>query len=234
MGTRWVGSWYIGLAAVAAAAVSVGAMQRASAQDDALMNQFRSGYASLACGLNCRYAWSAQRPQALGLYGTGQWQSLASLVMRTGYGNDLTWYYLGRAAEALGYLPAAQRYYSTSISFAGTSGSCTYETSAPPNIGQFLSQVLGGAAQQAPAASNGCDGFVFPVAAQTGLSNVMAELAPAPERRRVYHRTTRSTTSAARPRAAAPSPSSSGIVEAPSSSGAGAPAANSSGIVEAK
>jgi hypothetical protein len=98
-------SWYVGLSATA---LIVCAVRDAAAQNDTTLNQFQSGYAVLNCGPSCQLNWSAQRPQALALYNSGQWQNLALLVMQTRYGDDLAWYYLGVAAEMLGYPDAAQ------------------------------------------------------------------------------------------------------------------------------
>ena len=44
----------------------------------------------------------------------GQWESLASLVLRDNYGDDLRWYFLGRAAEGMGLCDAAEIYYKLS------------------------------------------------------------------------------------------------------------------------
>jgi hypothetical protein len=47
-------------------------------------------------------------------------------VMRTGYQDDLSLYYLGRAAEGSGFKKAAASYYRQSIELSGTSISCVY------------------------------------------------------------------------------------------------------------
>ena len=44
--------------------------------------------------------------------------------MRTGYQDDLSLYYLGRAAEGMGFYPAAASYYQQSMELSGTSISC--------------------------------------------------------------------------------------------------------------
>jgi hypothetical protein len=48
------------------------------------------------------------------LHDSAQWEALATHVMKDGYGDDLRWYFLGRAAEGLGLCDAAERYYRTS------------------------------------------------------------------------------------------------------------------------
>jgi hypothetical protein len=45
--------------------------------------------------------------------------------MRTDYQDDLSLYYLGRAAEGMGFNPSAASYYRQSIELSGTSISCT-------------------------------------------------------------------------------------------------------------
>jgi hypothetical protein len=45
------------------------------------------------------------------LHDSAQWEALARQVLKDGYGDDLRWYFLGRAAEGLGLCEAAERYY---------------------------------------------------------------------------------------------------------------------------
>jgi hypothetical protein len=45
------------------------------------------------------------------LHDSAQWEALATQVLKDGYGDDLRWYFLGRAAEGLGLCEAAVRYY---------------------------------------------------------------------------------------------------------------------------
>jgi hypothetical protein len=53
-------------------------------------------------------------PLAKYLHDSAQWEALATQVLKDGYGDDLRWYFLGRAAEGLGLCVAAERYYRTS------------------------------------------------------------------------------------------------------------------------
>jgi hypothetical protein len=48
------------------------------------------------------------------LHDSAQWEALATQVLKDGYGDDLRWYFLGRAAEGLGLCVSAERYYRTS------------------------------------------------------------------------------------------------------------------------
>ena len=57
-----------------------------------------------------------------GLYDTRNWQSLAISVVRTGSGSDLSWFYLGRSAEELGFPSAAKTYFEKSIVAARRKG----------------------------------------------------------------------------------------------------------------
>ena len=52
----------------------------------------------------------------LSFFESGQWAKLAVDVMSIGFGGDKEWFYLGRAAEGLGYLDVAEKYYETSAS----------------------------------------------------------------------------------------------------------------------
>jgi hypothetical protein len=243
-------SLFVGLSV--AAAVSACAMQNAGVSEDVLMNQFQSGTAVLSCTSNCELTWQKQRPNALAMFNANQWHNLAVLVMRVGYGNDLSYYYLGRAAQALGYRQAAQNYYRDSEAQSATAIACARGSSAATglnlgaqilsNVSNTTAQAIGNAAQNRPelATGNACDGFTFPDNAETSLQIVNAELNPPAEEHHVVHRrivrkpTTTTTSSSA--------PSSQGIVEAPSSTGSapaaatssGAAPASSSGIVEAK
>jgi hypothetical protein len=49
------------------------------------------------------------------LHDSGQWQALARVVLHDQYGDDLRWYYLGRAAEAMALCDTAARYYRISL-----------------------------------------------------------------------------------------------------------------------
>jgi hypothetical protein len=64
------------------------------------------------------------QPRAARLEVSSQWGDLAAIVMRTEYQDDLSLYYLGRAAEGLGFYPAAVSYYRQSMELSGTSISC--------------------------------------------------------------------------------------------------------------
>ena len=84
-------------------------------------NEFANGTIALDCQLACTLNWELARPQLSTLYAEEQWQPLADKVIELGYLNDLEYFYLGRAAEGLGYYDAALKYYRISGG-AATSG----------------------------------------------------------------------------------------------------------------
>jgi hypothetical protein len=45
------------------------------------------------------------------LHDTGQWKALATVVLKDNYGDNLRWYYLGRAAEGMALCGSAEHYY---------------------------------------------------------------------------------------------------------------------------
>jgi len=58
-------------------------------------------------------AWAAgnNTPLTKDLHDRGQWEALARVVLNDNYGDNLRWYYLGRAAEGMGLCDTALRYY---------------------------------------------------------------------------------------------------------------------------
>ena len=119
---------------------------------DVLLQRVKAGDPIPECNYACRDAWNLNRPTALILNETRHWPELAVLVMQTGYVNDLTYYYLGRAAEGLGYRDAARTYYQISERLTVSGKACSGE------------------------GATFCNGEVFPAAAQSQL----VELTPPP------------------------------------------------------
>ena len=68
----------------------------------------RPGWAS---GFAEAFAAGSHSSLAKQLHDSGQWESLASLVLNDNYGDDLRWYFLGRAAEGMAFCDAAEIYY---------------------------------------------------------------------------------------------------------------------------
>jgi hypothetical protein len=193
-------------------------IKNANVPPDELMRQLQAGQPMLDCRLDCSGVWGANRRKAVLLETTGRWQELALLVMTIGYMDDLTYYYLGRAAENLGYWQAAQRYYRTAERLSVTRMACRSET------------------------FNECDGNVFPDALYPHLEVVEARLAapsaspvestvPTRTRRLVRRPSSQTPTAASAPTSSKPAPS--GFVEptptaTPSASGFVEPAPSSS------
>ena len=69
--------------------------------------QLRAGRALVSCRDPCLAEWRRVQPQAAQLDAAAQWQDLAVLLARAGYQDDLSLYYLGRAAEGLAAREAA-------------------------------------------------------------------------------------------------------------------------------
>lgn len=97
--------------------------------------RLRTGTPLLSCREACVAAWRTGQPQAAQLAAKRRWADLAALLVRIGYQDDLSLYYLGQAAEGLGYPGAAASYYRQSTYVTGTTISC-----------QHLSRVCGGLA----------------------------------------------------------------------------------------
>jgi tetratricopeptide (TPR) repeat protein len=114
-----------------------------------LSEEFRLGSARLECALTCAGAYGAMRRKLRALHDSGLWADLAIEVLRIGFSNDQAHYYLGTAAEGLGYNAAAEVYYRRTIAVAKSSPKCA----------AFLVNV--------------CDGFVFPEEAESRLAGVL-------------------------------------------------------------
>jgi hypothetical protein len=99
------------------------------------LSLLRTGRPLLSCREACLDEWRRSQTQAAQLDAAAHWPDLAVLVLRIGYQDDLSLYYLGRAAEGMGYLGAAVSYYQQSTLLAGTSISC-----------EHLSRLCGGVA----------------------------------------------------------------------------------------
>src|ERR1700733_14905271 len=91
-----------------------------------LLARLQLGQPVLDCREACLTAWKRLQPSAAQLDAATKWDDLAVLVMRSGYQDDLSLYYLGRAAEGRGFYAAAASYYRQSMQLSGTSGSCAY------------------------------------------------------------------------------------------------------------
>lgn len=129
-------------------------IKNANVPPDELMRQFQAGQPMLDCSMaECGLRWMHDQQKAAVLEARGNWQELALFVMRIGFMDDLTYYYLGRAAQELGYMQAAQRYYRIAERLSVTDMGCG---NRPHNI---------------------CSGHVFPDELYPHLELVEARLA---------------------------------------------------------
>ena len=81
---------------------------------------FKNGDIRLNCGVGCSFKAGTEQAKQKEFFNNGLWYDLVNLISSTGYSEDLNYYYLGRAAEALHNYEAAKTYYS----LAKTSHKC--------------------------------------------------------------------------------------------------------------
>lgn len=90
---------------------------------------FHGGAATFHCGqgLSCAVKWSAAKQSANRLLIGERWDDVADVVLGAGYEQDLTWFYLGVAAEGQGQTRAARIYYDNAVrrSLYGAGYACT-------------------------------------------------------------------------------------------------------------
>jgi hypothetical protein len=110
-----------------------------------LTEAFKNGDARLQCETECWGKHGEMLRHLKMLHDYEVWNKLAVVVLRVGYHEDLTYYYLGRAAEGLGYYHAAEIYYRRS-------------NSSHRKCAQYF--------------PTSCDGFVFPRDADSRLAIV--------------------------------------------------------------
>jgi len=94
----------------------------------AAVAQLSTGAPLLRCRAECVTDWRRAQPYAAQLEAMGRWAELAALILTINYQDDLTLYYLARAADGLGYSTAAVNYYRQSTYISGTALSCQHES----------------------------------------------------------------------------------------------------------
>jgi hypothetical protein len=213
MVSRWSGGLVVLAAMLAAmlAALLAGCAQQAAAplDYDAAVVATRDGTVRLACGtgLQCQLAWQRAKDTALQDAVGQQWRNLAAVVVSAGYDTDISWYYLGQAAQGMGAYDAARQYYQAAISHAAAGGAATCAgglidlcngVSVASDAPMMLSQVPSAAAAETsrrtalhhavahratPAGGSGQQQFVAPVATpDTGAgSGSSGFVAPVPD-----------------------------------------------------
>jgi len=124
---------YRALSAALGCIALAGCAQPAAVTSASAIALLRTGQPILSCREACVGDWRLAQPQAAQLEAGHRWDELAALTVRVNYQDDLSLYYLGRAAENLGYPGAAASYYRQSTYLSGTTIGC-----------QNLSRVCGG------------------------------------------------------------------------------------------
>jgi hypothetical protein len=144
-------SGWIGLLGLGCVFLAACAEQHNSVDTDKGLVLMQTGAPILSCRDACLADWRREQPQAQQLTAAGQWRDLAALLIRVGYQDDLSLFYLGRAAEGLGFTTGAAAYYHQSKELSGSAIACITQ-------------------------SKQCGGLVFPQAASLRLSAVTLEL----------------------------------------------------------
>jgi S1-C subfamily serine protease len=85
--------------------------QPVQAVADGLSKEFSTGTVRLECQTSCALSWRLKSRHAKTLYDNKLWTDLAAQVLEINYPSDLTYYYLGRAAEGMKQHEAASIYY---------------------------------------------------------------------------------------------------------------------------
>jgi tetratricopeptide (TPR) repeat protein len=83
-------------------------------------NDLKAGNLTLDCTVNCMLTWDNQVGALQALDMAEQWDDLATRVVQISYRQDLAYYYLGQAAQGLGYHEAAIKYYKAALTLTTT------------------------------------------------------------------------------------------------------------------
>lgn len=85
---------------------------------DELLNDFKSGKIVLDCDNHCGNSWERAANELYSFDMAENWKTLALRVSQIGRRYDLAYYYLGQAAQGLGYHTTAIKYYTLSAAIA--------------------------------------------------------------------------------------------------------------------
>ena len=88
-----------------------------SSKSDQVVTIFVKGEIDLSCGPTCSGDWGFNQRKIKYYWKSGQMTELAKTVIAINHGVDLSYFYLGQAAEGLGYLEAAKMYYNKAKHF---------------------------------------------------------------------------------------------------------------------
>jgi hypothetical protein len=118
----WIGTIGLGCALLAGCATPE---PRPPVSVDKTMEYLSGGQLLLRCHEPCLAGWRAAQPKAQSLAAAAKWRDLVSLLAGVGYQDDLSLYYLGEAAEGLGFPVAAATYYRQSAEISRSSRACS-------------------------------------------------------------------------------------------------------------
>ncbi len=120
MKRRWIGTIGLGCALLAGCAGD----HRVPVDPEQAMQSLRAGQTLLQCREPCLADWRIAEPKAQSLVAASHWRDLVVLLAGVGYQDDLTLYYLGEAAQGLGFPAAAAGYYRQSIELSVSDAAC--------------------------------------------------------------------------------------------------------------
>ncbi len=85
-------------------------------QQSRVLNQFSAGALRLDCSsIGCAAEFGYNRPNFVQLHNTGRWRELVLEIARVNYEQDMSYWYLGRAAENLNFPQLAKTYYQIAL-----------------------------------------------------------------------------------------------------------------------
>ena len=83
-----------------------------------LVTDMTSGNLPATCQFDCYWSFLQNQREMKSLYLAGSWKPLAEKVTQVGHENEVSYFYLGRAAEELGYTTGAIAFYKHSVDLA--------------------------------------------------------------------------------------------------------------------
>ncbi len=124
-----------------------------------IMEDLKNGTMDLDCLNLCAGSFIRKQPDLYALDLAENWTELALDVGRIGYKIDLGYYYLGQAAQGLGYHHAAIKYYATSAAMAA-GNVARFQCAAEGSLGDLVAPSILAGVQPGPA--GGCAGIDIP------------------------------------------------------------------------
>jgi hypothetical protein len=87
-------------------------------------DRFKSGATVFTCTFECALGYTFQKSTWKALHAKRAWRDLAVAVIKVGYLNDLSYFFLSEAATGLGLEEAARAYSSRAIEAARAGNTC--------------------------------------------------------------------------------------------------------------